>query len=249
MTQNDDDKKGAPDTDILSAIRRIVDEEQSAATVPAAPAPIAAARGALVLTPTMRTNAAEDESDEVPPLRLTKRVDAPTSQEASRAQSLRNAFEPDPVAAPPPVPLRLQPAARVDAAPEAPAVAEPAPTPAPLSGFAGYSAPVRVETPPAARDDAPAPVPAPTPEAAAPPAAPPAVAPMAQAPAPETRASAAPETDLAGLDRAALDALITEKLRQDLSGELGARISANIRTLVQREVQTAVAAAMAKRQP
>ncbi|MFT7027863.1 MAG: hypothetical protein ACJAVS_002095 [Paracoccaceae bacterium] len=51
------------------------------------------------------------------------------------------------------------------------------------------------------------------------------------------------------MTRAALEELITERLRADLSGELGARISSNIRTLVQREVATAVAEALGRPAP
>lgn len=49
---------------------------------------------------------------------------------------------------------------------------------------------------------------------------------------------------VAEMSRAELEALITEQLRRDLSGELGARISANIRALVQREVEAEVARAL-----
>lgn len=236
MTQNDDGKPGAPDTDILSAIRRIVDEEQGgAAPAAAAPAPVSGRGGAFVLTPTMRVNAPDADADDLPPLRLTKRVDAGASEDASPARSLRSAFGRD-AETPEAEPLRLQPAARVDDVmpmqqvdapepePEPEAMPEPvaetpaAPEAARLSGFAGQTA----EAPEAA----PEPIPAPA-------------APQPAAPAPVA----------AGMTREELEAMITEKLRQDLSGELGTRISANIRTLVQREVSAAVAAALAKRQP
>jgi hypothetical protein len=242
MSQNNNGKPGAPDTDILSAIRRIVDEEQTGAAAATAPK-AAAPRSALVLTPTMRVNALDDDLDDLPPLRLTERVDAVGEAEASQARSLRSAFGRDQLAKEALEPLRLQPAARVDEAPQGEIVPAPTPEAAPaptalpmsMSGFAGQS------VDPAPQPEAPVAKSVPEPEALVAMPAPEAAVPAQQ--------PAAPETGIAGMDRAALEALITEKLRQDLSGELGARISSNIRTLVQREVATAVAAELAKRQP
>ena len=238
MTQNQDPPGGAPETDILSAIRRIVDEEQgadasaaapaispaaaplpAAPLLPAAPAP-AVSRSALVLTPTMRSNA-PDTDEGLPPLRLTGRIDTVSADASTSARTVRSAFGRDAAAQP----LRLTNPVRVDDAPAAQAAAAP--------GVA--SAPEVIAAP-----DAPAP-------------AVPALA-ETQKPAPDAAPLAAPAATSApdgigAMTREALDALITERLRQDLSGELGARISANIRTLVQREVAAAVAEATGRPAP
>lgn len=97
MSQSGTDGRAPGEDDILSAIRRIADEEGAAAPAPQpSPAPVQAApqgaaqggsagmsqqahqsagRSTLVLTPTMRVNRQEDDEDGAPFL-LTRRVDA-----------------------------------------------------------------------------------------------------------------------------------------------------------------------------
>ena len=271
MIQNGD---GSPkdETDILSAIRRIVDEEQGDGPAlaaggqgqgqgqgqGAADAAPAEQRPALVLTPTMRVNARPGDVDlgEAAPLILTNRVDAaaaaapamdPAPDDAAGARDLRAAFGREAPEAPQeslrlttqddPAPASAQDeeaamaarlAAQADAADAA--EAEAAETPAPAaetpghqaySGFAG-------DAPAAAPAAAPTPEPASAPE------------PFNLADPAETTGIAPVLGELASMSRAELEAIVTEQLRKDLSGELGARISANIRSLVQREVEKAV---------
>jgi hypothetical protein len=242
-----DDTPRPESDDTLSEIRRILNEEKAGdgsvaasepATAPAATFAPEPARGraagsgsgfraALVLTPTMRVNASDiDDDDALPPLRLTKRIDAPAARaeaapvDPERARSVRSAFGREEDEATPP-PLRLRPAARVDdAAEHATAIAaEPRTEPQTATQTATAS--------PVDATFAPAPV---------------AAAPVAQA------APVDPDA-IGSMTRAALEELITERLRADLSGELGARISSNIRTLVQREVATAVAEALGRPAP
>jgi hypothetical protein len=175
----------------------------------------------------MRVNASDiDDDDALPPLRLTKRIDAPAARaeaapvDPERARSVRSAFGREEDEATPP-PLRLRPAARVDdAAEHATAIAaEPRTEPQTATQTATAS--------PVDATFAPAPV----------------------APAPVAQAAPVDPDAIGSMTRAALEELITERLRADLSGELGARISSNIRTLVQREVATAVAEALGRPAP
>ncbi|MFT6773191.1 MAG: hypothetical protein ACJA1L_000899 [Paracoccaceae bacterium] len=242
-----DDTPRPESDDTLSEIRRILNEEKAGdgsvaasepATAPAATFAPEPARGraagsgsgfraALVLTPTMRVNASDiDDDDALPPLRLTKRIDAPAARaeaapvDPERARSVRSAFGREEDEATPP-PLRLRPAARVDdAAEHATAIAaEPRTEPQTATQTATAS--------PVDATFAPAPV----------------------APAPVAQAAPVDPDAIGSMTRAALEELITERLRADLSGELGARISSNIRTLVQREVATAVAEALGRPAP
>ncbi|MGG7567224.1 hypothetical protein ACQ5SO_13810 [Rhodovulum sp. DZ06] len=243
MTQTGGDRPN-DETDILSAIRRIVNEENGGEPTaqPAAPASRGGAaepRPALVLTPTMRVNSSDIDSDDPAPLVLTRRVDTaretPAAPDPDQARDLRAAFgrEPEPEEAPAPT-LRLRPSDRVDeeapaAAPEPMAEQEAIPETAPEPAWAPE--PNQAFTPPPAPERLAEPQPEPEPEfsIAAEPAAP------------------AGLGDLATMSREELETIVTEQLRRDLSGELGARISANIRALVQREVERAVQEAMAGR--
>jgi hypothetical protein len=246
-----DDTPRPESDDTLSEIRRILNEEKAGdgsvaasepATAPAATFAPEPARGraagsgsgfraALVLTPTMRVNASDiDDDDALPPLRLTKRIDAPAARaeaapvDPERARSVRSAFGREEDEATPP-PLRLRPAARVDdAAEHATAIAaEPRTEPQTATQTATQTAIAS----PVDATFAPAPV----------------------APAPVAQAAPVDPDAIGSMTRAALEELITERLRADLSGELGARISSNIRTLVQREVATAVAEALGRPAP
>lgn len=248
MNQSGGDRPN-DETDILSAIRRIVNEENGGA--PAEP-PAAASeaqdapadsRPALVLTPTMRVNAADIDTDDPAPLVLTRRVDTPQDEAPEQARDLRAAFgrEPEAEAAPEAeagpedapseaMPsLRLRPADRIDDAAPAPIEEQPA---APEAAWAPEPEPAF--TPPPAPDFSAEPAPQPA-------AAEPEFSIAAEPPLPEGLG------DLATMSREELETIVTEQLRRDLSGELGARISANIRALVQREVERQLQEALSGR--
>ncbi|MBP1806212.1 hypothetical protein [Rubellimicrobium aerolatum] len=85
----------------------------------------------------------------------------------------------------------------------------------------------------------------------APPELPPAAAPPIPAPA-EAPAPRPPEPvplPLAGLDEAALRALVAEVVSEELRGETGARVTRNLRKLVRQEVLQALAMRAAARPP
>ena len=233
MTEEDRRRGDGDQGDILASIRRIVREEAEQAS-----SGTERRDGVLPLTPSMRVaagaaepapkappeatrdEAPEDEA-EVLVLSSDMRVDAPPSPSETPAEA----------PAPEPVP---EPAASETAAPS-----EPEPTPAPEA------------PPPAAESPRPEPV---APEPVAPAAAAPSpAAPSPAAPSPAA-ASAGPSVrdafseDAARLpaavrSEAALRALVREILREELSGELGERVSRNIRVLVEREIRRILAEA------
>lgn len=225
--------------DVLSSIRRLVSQRQ-----PKAPAPEESEPERLVLTPSLRVPETELPADPLPLERAA--LDNTTWSLEDRIAELEDAVGGRP--------QEWEPDGSEDDEQETPAtfvfqhrrpMIEPEPEPFRPQRTEGL---VEAEEPPAAftaEADAEAPE-----EAMAEPGAveeTPAVTETIAEAEPETAASEPQEADpalaaLGAIDEDALRDLVAEIVREELQGELGVKITRNVRKLVRREIQLALAA-------